>query len=171
MRNEVNTNLFVVQSSLKQTEKWRQTEAVHVVDLTQVTNDKEQLAALLRQRQVSISFLHISHMLFSNRLINWKNQNRQACCTLLNINHCDTTSALHCTKMLFMVVRFILATTKTKCFENVSFLFTVFSSSFKWDSWNFFTLWKSTVILRHVEWFTHISDEPTLKTQRVELSN
>jgi len=61
VRSELSANLFVVQSSLKQTEEWRQTEAIHVVDFTQITDNKKQLAALLCQRQVRISFLHKCH--------------------------------------------------------------------------------------------------------------
>lgn len=49
-----------MQSSLKETKKRRQAETIHVVDLAQVTDDKEQLAALLSKWQVSVSFLHIS---------------------------------------------------------------------------------------------------------------
>jgi len=60
-RSDDNANLFIVESPLEKTKERRQTEAIHVVDLTQITDDKEQLASLLSQRQISIPLLQQSN--------------------------------------------------------------------------------------------------------------
>ena len=50
-------DLFVMQRPLEQSEERGKTEAVHVVDLTQITDDKVQLTAVLRQWDVGVPLL------------------------------------------------------------------------------------------------------------------
>ena len=51
--------LLVLQSSLEQSEKRSQTEAVHVVDFGQVGDDEEHLAGALGQGQVGVPLLWV----------------------------------------------------------------------------------------------------------------